>query len=520
MKCLRLVLCILLVFACITATEASGLASIQGKINSASKLWETDAVKAQAILREAFSGAIAWTKAEYVDSVREQGFLAAVSCLSPELIDEVALAADTYLKVFPTGRYAKKINIYRAMAAYAVKDYATAESSLNLAARAGSLSYREQSYVMSGFLASGKHRTAEKFIEGQRITRPSGKLTKDLKRLHSGNRLVEGLLNRFAAGKISGQKAAELLDSAVKSAWFAKRAPEAALNVITLRDNQAPFYNSIVTEWCSLERVVKHASSPQLRLKKLQEFVAGFPEAQPEEMFKALIDLRYLYIYEFNDLEAAKEVMATLKSIDALAEKAEVEEIVSAFNPQKIATEAGFSDLKRLLELSYYLPYDNGHLPVVTVDHVEYMLALSDMALNRNSTIRNIQRNGWKNLPVDMLYSAAIGDKSHAWEIYQSIKSANTAQVNKMLEDLLMPLYMPVKAKDRLFLAGLAAVEIFPDLGTDLLIDAVSGQPRMFKAEHGLAVIADVYSHHMAISEAQHVWKLLADSYPDSVWLK
>lgn len=520
MKYLRVVLCLTLILAGSHLFAAPGLGVIQKKIARANQEWENDAVAAQAALREAFADAVAWTKAEYVDSVREQGFYTAVSCYSPELVDEVTVAADTYLKLFPKGRYVKKVYLYRAMAAWTVKDYAAAQDALNNAARAGRLSYQEQTYVLSSQFAAGRHRTAEHFIEGQKIVRPSNRLTRDLKRFHSGNRLVEGLLNRVAEGKLSGDKAVALLDDAVKRAWFAKRAPEAALNVIAIKDRQGLGYNSVVTEWCGLERVVKHASSPQVRLLRLEEFLNSFPESKPGEMLKALHDLRYLYIYEFNDTEAADKVMARLKSIPELAEQAEIEEIVSGFTPARIITEEGNTSLQRLLKLDVHLPYDNGHLPIVTRDYVEFMVAISDMALGKSSRIKEFKYYGWNKLPVELLYDIATGKKDKAYEIFKGMKADQSPQINKMIEDLIMPLYLPIKRKERLFLAGLAAVEQFPDLGTDLLIEAVTGRPRMFKAEHGLAVISDVYNNHMAFAEAQSVWSLLAKLFPDSIWLK
>ena len=197
MKYLRILLCLALAFACSNLSAAPSLEKTQKKIASAEKLWDSDAQKAQSLLKEAFSEAISWTSAEYVENVREKGFFTAITCLSPELVDEVTVAADTYLKVFPKGRYLKKVHLYRAMAAWAVKDSERAQQALNEAAGSGRLSYPEQSMIMAGYLADNRHRTAEKFIEGQKISRPSARLTRDLKRFHAGNRLVEGLLNRY-----------------------------------------------------------------------------------------------------------------------------------------------------------------------------------------------------------------------------------------------------------------------------------------------------------------------------------
>lgn len=520
MKYLRILLCLALVLAGSNLMAAPGLEVIQKKISSAGNLWDTDAQKAQTMLHEAFSEAIAWTTSEYVDRVREQGFFTAITCFSPELIDEVATAADTYIKLFPQGRNIRKVYLYRAMTAWAVQDADSAEKALNAAANAGKLAYSEQSYILSANLSSGRHRTAERFIEGQRISRPSRKLTRDLRRFHSGNRLVEGVMNRVKDGKISGQKAVELLEDAVSRAWFAKRAPEAALSIIALKDDQAPHYNSVMTEWCGLKRVVKHASSPQLRLMKLENFLNSFPEASPEELYRAIIDLRYLKEYEFRDAAGVQSAIDDLNSRPALAAKAEIEALVSGFTPEKMATAEGNDDLQRLLKMADRLPYDNGHLPVVTREYLEFMLAISDMAIGRVSRIDNLPFKVWKDLPLEMLYQIATGKKEKAYTTFQQIKSGLSPQICKMIEYVMMPLYMPVRAKDRVFLAGLAAVEKFPDLGTDLLVEAVSGQPRMFKAEHGLAVLSDVYNRHMAFAEAQSVWNLLAKLYPDSIWLK
>lgn len=520
MKFLRIVLCYALVLCAGQVFSAPGLETIKKKVASANKLWDSDKTRAQAMLRESFADAISWTGSDYLDRVREQGFYVAITCFSPELIDEVAVAADTYIHLFPKGRNLKNVYLYRSMAAWATKDFAAAEKFMSDAAGMGKLTHEQQTQILTGHFNTGKHRTAERFIEGQRISRPSQKLTRDLKRLHSGNRLIEGLLKRVASGEISGMKAVEILESAVDKAWFAKKAPEATIKALNIRDAQGPAYNSVITEWCGLERVVKHSSSPQLRLLKLEKFIKDFPEASPESRFQALTDLYYLNVYEFRDTEAAANSHQQLQKISTLKDRAEFETSVSALTPEKLLSKEGNATLLKLLQLEHLLPYDNGHLPVITRDYLEFMLAISDMALGRINRFEKLAFNGWKNLPGTMLYHIASGKKDKGYEIFKAIKPTLSPQIAKMLEDLMMPLYMPVKHKDRLFLAGLAAVESFPDIGTDLLIEAVSGQPRMRSAQHGLAVLSDVYNRHMAFAEAQSVWKLLAQLYPDSVWLK
>ncbi len=520
MKFLRIALCLLLGLCAGQVFAAPGLATIQKKVSAAGRLWDSDKNGAQAMLRESFADAISWTGNDYLDRIREQGFYTAITCFSPELIDEVAVAADTYIHLFPKGRYLKNVYLYRAMAAWAVKDFAGAEKFLAGAVKLGKLTHEQQTQILAAHLNSGKHRTAERFIEGQRISRPSTKLTRDLKRFHSGNRLVEGLLKRVANGEVSGMKAVEILDGAIDHAWFAKKAPEASLMSLRIRDEQGPAYNSTVTEWCGLTRVVKHSAAPQLRLLKIKNFLDEFPEASSEVRFQVLTDLHYLHLYEFKDSEAAANAYEQLKNITALADRAEFEISVSTLTPESLQTEEGNATLVKLLKHEHLFPYDNGHLPVVTREYLKFMLAISNMALGRTGRIERIAFNGWRNLPVIMLYHMATGKKDESYKIFKSIEKNLAPQEVKMLEDLMMPLYMPVQPKDRLFIAGLAAVESFPDLGTDLLIDAISGRPRMRNAQHGLAVLSDVYNRHMAFAEAQSVWKLLAQLYPDSVWLK
>lgn len=521
MKFVRIALCIALLVTTVTAGAAPSLNSIQKNIKAAGKLWSGDPVKAQTMLRESFASAISWTKDEYKPFVREQGFYQAITCFSPELVEEVALAAETYVTLFPSGRYLKKVNLYRAMAEYSRGNYESVAAALDAAARAkGKFAYPEQTQAMSGYVLTGHHRSAERFIEGQRLQKPSSALTKDLRRFHSGNRMIDGLLKRVASGQISGAQAADLLDSALDTAYFAKRAPEAALTSIALKDSQAPYYNPVRTEWLSLSRVVKHATSPQMRLKKLTEFVTNFPEASSAELYKALLDLRYLYLLEFRDQTAAAEMLVQMKSLPGFEKLARIEEIVSSMNQRSLMTPEGYKSLQELLSLGQLFPYDNGHLPVIGLDYIHFLTVIADMIHGQNSQIRNVNAVGWNNLPADILYQTAVGAKEKAYQSYLQIKDGLTPQVNRMLEDLMFPLYLPSVAKDRMFMAGLLAVPTLPDLGTDLLIAAISDQPRMRKAEHGFAVLSDVYNRHMAYSEAQAVWKILSDNYPDSIWLK
>ncbi|MDN5280255.1 MAG: hypothetical protein PWR01_4220 [Clostridiales bacterium] len=522
MKFLRITLCLfLLLTVAFQAQSAPSLNNVQSRITQANNLWDKDHNRAQNMLQAAFADAITWTRAEYIDSIRERGFYLAVSCYSPELVNESMLAADTYLKLFPNGRYARRVNIFKAMSAFAVDDLDTAVSALEKAQKArGRLSYKDQTTIMNGYITASRHRTAEKFIEGQRLVRPSYKLTKDLRRFHRGNTRVAYLLKQVKLGKVTGMEAAEAIDQELSRSYFAKDAPAAALTSLSIKDNQKLAYNPVYLEWCGLKRAVKHSASPQLREMKLKQFLTGFPEAPAAETYQALQQLKNIYRYEIRDKILARQTMEAMKSVPGYEARAEVEEIFSDFEPADMLSERGNSFLRKLYFEKGWLPYDNGALPVLEKEQVELMLAISDMVLGKSSELKISQQKGWGSLPVSMLYFASVDKKDKAWEIYSRIKPTLEPQVDRMLEDNIFPLYLPTPPGERYFMAGLAAVEKFPEVGTSLLIKSISDEPRMYKNEHGLAVLSDVYNKHMAYNEAQNVWKTLGRLHPDSIWLK
>lgn len=521
MKFLRIVLVLVLVLASTGIYAAPGLNSIKKSIAAAGQLWEKDAQKAQSLLKQAFADAITWTADKYVDSVREQALFLAISCLSPELNSEVKLAAQNYLQIFPAGRNRKKVNLFLAMAAFADNDMVLAENAMNAAVKAsGNLNYSEQTFILSGHFAGNQHRTAEHFIEGQAVSKPSARLKKDLRRFHVGNRLAEKTLLDVAEGRLTPETALAALDKIVSDSWFAKKAPDAALKAIEIRDNQPLAYDSKRTFWCGLERTVRHSSSPQIRLKKLEEFLQRFPQAESEKRFKALVDLYYVYLLEFRDTDNALLIKKQISNIESMKHAALIEDIIGRVNQEALRTEQGHADLKKLLDLKQFLPYDNGVMPVVTEEFVTYLLSLADMIQNKNSNLSNFAHPGWNKVPAEIFYHAAVGSKEHSWKMFSAIAEKLTQQIRKMYVDVVFPLYKPLSPKERIFLAGLAAVEMLPDLGTSLLLEAVTGIPRMYRAEHGLAVLADVYNKQRAHAEAQKVWKTLADLYPQSVWLK
>lgn len=296
--------------------------------------------------------------------------------------------------------------------------------------------------------------------------------------------------------------------------------PEAALRAVKFRDNQTPAYNPVVTEWCGRERAIKHALSPQLRLKKYEDFVADFPQAPATEMLSALMNLRYLYLYEFDDQAKADRILDHIKSLDGMAITAELEELVSNFSTKHIIAQKGQKVLSRIIELEDYLPYDNGHLPVITADIIRHMLMISEMALGKSNIINFVDKGAAYDMPVDLLYAAATGNKKEAYKLYLARRDDFSPKVARLLSDVVKPFYLPMRAGDRLFVAGLLALPHYPQVGILLVLESITGDVRMRKLEHGFAVLAEAYNKHRAHAEAQEVWATLAAMFPDSIWLK
>ncbi|HMM59477.1 MAG TPA: hypothetical protein PKC25_05010, partial [Candidatus Rifleibacterium sp.] len=123
--------------------------------------------------------------------------------------------------------------------------------------------------------------------------------------------------------------------------------------------------------------------------------------------------------------------------LTGVAEKVELENLISALAPARLATEQANADLQRILELKAFLPYDNGNLPVVNQNYIEFMLAISDMITGRASRIEKLDFAGWGKLPAELLYFIATNKKDKAWEIFKTLKPSLNAQTVKLVEDFL-----------------------------------------------------------------------------------
>ena len=277
---------------------------------------------------------------------------------------------------------------------------------------------------------------------------------------------------------------------------------------------------AVVSEWCGLKRIVKSQVSDLTKMKKAYSVIQNKNKYSNDDLFKAVMDLRYTYLYSFKNLKKADEVLSYLDSVPALKNKADLERLLSGMTEKSILEDSFYSKLYNLRNKSGLFPYDNGYMPVITETRAAFMLSIKEMIDGKGKLSEGVKVKSWKDIPSDILYLIATDKRENAYQTYMHIKSELTPQNDKLINDFLYPLYMPVKPANRKFLAGIYCVEQFPNLGIDLINESLTSEPRVLKPEHALACLSDVYVRHNAHNEAQKVLKLLSDYYPDSLWLK
>ncbi len=277
---------------------------------------------------------------------------------------------------------------------------------------------------------------------------------------------------------------------------------------------------AVVCEWCGLKRIVRSQISDSTKMKNALAIIQNKSKFSNNAIFKAVMDLRYTYKYSFKDMDKADEVLKNLDSIPELKIKADAERLFSSMNDNSILNNDFYSKLYQLRTQKNLFPYDNGYMPVITMDRASFILSIKEMVDGKGSLNESVKVKCWKDIPADILYLIATDKRENAYKIYSSMKSKLEPSTKKLIEDFLYPLYMPVKPVNRKFLAGIYAVEEFPNLGMDLINESLTSTPRVLKPEHALASLSDVYARHNAVNEAQKVLKILSEYYPNSLWLK
>lgn len=267
--------------------------------------------------------------------------------------------------------------------------------------------------------------------------------------------------------------------------------------------------NRIITEWCGLERIVDLNNN----------LIANSTDAN-DKLYKTVMKLRYNCIYGLKDREQADKALNLLEETPELANKLKAEKIISSLTSENFISDKSYEKLLELKNLKNVLPYDNGYLPVVTVDKINEMIAVRQMIDGRGTVGNGLKMKCWKGIPSSLLFKLATDQKNEAMNDFQNVKANLESPVAKLISDFMQPLYMRANVPDRKFLAGLICSEDFPNLSMKLINESLTSEPRLSKPEHALASLSDLYNKHNAYGEAQQVWKLLTELYPDSIWLK
>ncbi len=277
---------------------------------------------------------------------------------------------------------------------------------------------------------------------------------------------------------------------------------------------------AVVCEWCGLKRIIRSQITDTAKLKNAFTVIHNRKKYSNDALFKAVMDVRYTYKYTYKDMKKADEVLSYLDSDPSLKIKADAERLLSSMDENSIRDDNFYNKLYTLRFQNNAFPYDNGYMPVITKERATLMLSIKEMIDGKGKQSEPIVVKCWKNIPSEILYLIATDRRENAYKLYINEKSSIDSKCQKLIDDFLYPLYMPVKPANRKFLAGVYAVEYFPNLGMDLINESLTSSPRVLKPEHALACLSDVYVRHNAYQEAQKVLKILSDYYPNSVWLK
>lgn len=271
------------------------------------------------------------------------------------------------------------------------------------------------------------------------------------------------------------------------------------------------------TQWCGLERVVKVSESVDSRIKAYEKELAndGLSEAR---LFQILVSLKYIYKYEYKSDKDYLAVSSWLEQLSQIYRPARLELLISNFKSAEMLTLEGNGELREMLGFVGHFPYDNGYLPEITQEYLTFMAIVSDMAVGQKSNLAvPAGYFGFGGLPLKLLYDWAFDRHDAGYTQFLELKKGGALQ--KMLEGVLQPMYMPVRPTERRFLAGLAASELFESEATELFLDCVTTEPRLRAMEQGLGVLASHYKNIGAYAEAVSVLESLAKYYPSSDWL-
>ncbi|HOY65479.1 MAG TPA: hypothetical protein PLP29_01245 [Candidatus Ozemobacteraceae bacterium] len=498
---------------------------VSNLVKEAAGLSATAPDQAGTLYRKAFQAALAMTKPECSARERAEGLALATRCLHPDLFPEVRIAIDTYIALYPKGRYLSDVYLRKALLEYAEGMPGEAEASIaSAAAIPGSRHGKRLSTLQfDGHLTAHKYRSAETWLDSMPASR---RVRRDRKRFEKGSAFVAEALEQVRAGRLTGDSAVRALEESLEEGYFGAAAPEATLELIQRLDRQQPAFHRVEVSFLGTVREHRHHLAPNQRLERLTALLRDFPEAEPELRGRALLQAAAVCRYELRDEPRARTYLDGLRAIPEWAARRQIEEYLEKLTPANL-DKAEFRTALRsiLIDHKTLLPYDNGVLPVITQGLLQELEAINAGYIGAKDDLSDLldtfrSSRAVRGLPMQAVYLALADNRMNSWAHIEKAGEAVSGREKKMMQDILRPFFLMTSDQDRKLLMALALQDMFPTKAVDQLLSYLTGRPDSLRAQHALALLADLYQSHRSYIEAQSVWKILRTYYPNSVWLR
>ncbi|HEY9070659.1 MAG TPA: hypothetical protein VIV61_10420 [Candidatus Ozemobacteraceae bacterium] len=481
--------------------------------------------QAGVLYRKAFQAALEMTKPERSDRDRAEGLALATRCLHPDLFTEVRIAIDTYISLYPKGRYLSDVYLRKALLDYAEGMPGDAEAAIASATALPRGGHRNRLTALQfdGHLSAHKYRSAEAWLGEMPSSR---RVRRDRKRFEKGSAFVSEALEQVRAGRLTGDSAVRALEESLQEGYFGAAAPAATIELIERLDRRQPAYHRVEVSFLGTTREHRHNLAPIQRLDRLTAFLRDFPEADPELRGRALLQAAAVCRYELRDAARARTYLDGLRAIPAWAPKLQLEENLEVLTPENIDKAIFRTALRDILvDHKALLPYDNGVLPVITEGLLQEMEAINAGFIGAKDELSTLldtfqSSRSVRGLPMQAVYYALADNRMRSWETIENAGEAVSSREKKMMQDILRPFFLMTNDQDRKLLLALALQSTFPTKAVDQLLAYLTGRPDSLRAQHALAMLADLYQSHRSYIEAQTVWNTLRKYYPNSLWVR
>jgi tetratricopeptide (TPR) repeat protein len=489
-------------------------------------LWQSDPAKAEQLYRQAFDEAMFFTRPAARSAQRERALALAGGCLHPSLFVEARLAMETYLSIYPQGRYHGEVLLNKALLLMAEDRTHDALEVLREArpVTRGLILEQVKWLTFHALIKAKLYRSAEAFLKEIHGTKTTGRKGRSVKRFADSENLLAQVMATAEKSEARDEDLARV-EKTLQKTYFSSIAPETELLLLMGKDQSDELLHGVDVGFQERFRVSLHHFPSFMRIEKLTRFLADYPEA-PEELIGTVVQELYsINRHEAKDAFAAEQWRKRLALVPGFAEKAELESLLNRLSSLKIDSPQALECLKKISGLSHILPFDNGWWPVYDHEQHRELLAISCLLNNQPREALDALKPGdlpgrYGEIPLRILFLIACDQRASAHQTYQKVREKLTSRERKMVEDFMFPLWKVVTPTERLILTSYLIVERFPKIAIDTLLTEICGHPDTEKLEHAFALLAELYQEYRNYMEAQKIWVTLRDLFPGSPWTK